>query len=101
MLENSVFLESVCGAILGYNVYLRTMKLNIHATKIELIQWLSTIDNPKVLEKIIAIRESEKEDWWLQLSEHEQQSIDRGIEDAEAKKLRPHSDAREIYGKWL
>ena len=75
--------------------------MNLQATKLELIQWLSTIDNPKIIEKILAIRADEKEDWWDNLSALEKESINKGIEDAEAGNLKDHDQARKIYGKWL
>lgn len=77
------------------------MDMNLQATKLELIQWLSTIDNPRVLEKILAIRNSEKDDWWENLSASEKESINKGIHDADAGKLKDHGQARKIYGKWL
>lgn len=77
------------------------MEMNLHATKLELIQWLSTIDNPRVIEKILAIRNNEKEDWWVNLSPLEKESINKGIEDADAGNLNDHEHARKIYGKWL
>jgi predicted transcriptional regulator len=77
------------------------MKMNMHATKLELIQWLSTIDNPSIIEKILAIRNNEKEDWWEKLNALEKESIKKGIEDADAGNLNDHDQARKIYGKWL
>lgn len=38
------------------------MEMNLQTTKLKLIQWLSTIDNPSIIEKILAIRNNEKED---------------------------------------
>lgn len=75
--------------------------MNLQATKLELIQWLSTIDNPSIIEKIMAIRANEKEDWWDNLSALEKESINKGIEDADAGNLKDHDQARKIYGKWL
>ncbi len=77
------------------------MERNLHATKLELIQWLSTIDNPSIIEKVLAIRNNEKEDYWKSLSALEKESINKGIEDADAGKLNDHDQARKIYGKWL
>lgn len=77
------------------------MEMNLQATKLELIQWLSTIDNPSIIEKIMAIRNNEKEDWWDNLSALEKESINKGIEDADAGNLKDHDQARKIYGKWL
>lgn len=67
----------------------------------ELIQWLSTIENPSVIEKISAIRDNEKEDRWMHLSAAEKESINKGIEDADAGNLKDHDQAGKIYGKWL
>jgi len=77
------------------------MEMNLHAAKLELIQWLSTIDNPSIIEKIKAIRDNEKEDWWENLSAQEKESINKGIEDADAGNLKDHAQARNMYGKWL
>jgi hypothetical protein len=77
------------------------MKMNIQTAKLELIQWLSTIDNPQIIEKILAIRSDEKADWWNNLSTDEQKSIETGISDAKVGKLHSHAEARKAYGKWL
>ena len=77
------------------------MEMNLQAAKLELIQWLSTIDDPIIIEKILAIRNNEKEDWWENLSALEKESINEGIEDADAGNLKDHDQARKIYGKWL
>lgn len=47
------------------------MEMNLHSAELELIQWLSTINNPKIIEKLIAIRSDEKENWWNDISELE------------------------------
>ncbi len=77
------------------------MEMNLNAAKLELIQWLSTINNPKIIEKLLAIRNDEQEDWWNDLSELEKESINKGIADADAGKLKDHEQARLIYGKWI
>lgn len=69
--------------------------------KIELIQWLSTLDDISTIEKIIQLRKTEATDWWNEISTAEKKSIEQGIADADAGKLKPHSEARKLYGKWL
>jgi len=76
-------------------------ELNMQNKKLELIQWLSTLEDPFIIEKIIELRKSENIDWWNSISEDEKQSIERGIDDAELGKLNPHSKARKLYEKWL
>lgn len=77
------------------------MATNIQDKKIELIQWLSTLNDNKIIEKIIALRDREMEDWWSKLSEAEKKSLEKGIEDAEKGNLLPHQQARSRYEKWL
>ena len=74
--------------------------VQIQNKKLELIQWLSTIEDLNFLEKISEfISRENKKDWADQISDAERQSIEKGIEQADAGRLNPHSKAREIYGK--
>ena len=75
--------------------------MDIHATKLELIQWLSTIENPSLIQKIKKLRDSQKEDWWNQLSQAEVDAIEEGMKDADEGNVVSHKEARKIYGKWL
>ena len=77
------------------------MKTDIQLAKIELIQWITTLEDESIIRKIVSLREKKTKDWWSEISAEEKESIEKGISDADAGKLKPHSDAREIYGKWL
>ncbi|WP_035758815.1 hypothetical protein [Flavobacterium tegetincola] len=69
--------------------------------KLELIQWLSTIEDSSIIEKIMDLRKKETTDWYDAISESEKKSIETGLKDAESGKLNPHSKARALYEKWL
>lgn len=76
--------------------------LQIQNKKLELIQWLSTIEDLSFLEKISDFISREKKgDWWNEISDAEKNAVEKGISDADLGKLNPHSKAKEIYGKWL
>ncbi len=77
------------------------IELNILNKKLELIQWLSTVEDSTILEKIMDLRKRENKDWWNSISENQRDSIEQGLKDAESGKLNPHSSARNLYGKWL
>ena len=77
------------------------MEANIQNIKIELIQWLTTLDDHSLLQKILELRKSQSNDWWNEIPTIEKKSIERGISDAESGKLKSHSEARKIYEKWL
>ena len=69
--------------------------------KIELIQWLSTVEDNSILNKIMELRKNESKDWWNSISENEKKSIEEGLNEAENGKLNDHSKARKLYEKWL
>jgi hypothetical protein len=69
--------------------------------KLELIQWLSTVEDKSIIEKLIEFKEKENKDWWDSLSENEKQSLDKGILDADNRNLKPHSSVKKMYEKWV
>ncbi len=69
--------------------------------KIELIQWLSSLEDKTIIEKLLQFRKTETKDWWEDIADEERISIQKGIEDAENNKVNPHSSARKLYEKWL
>lgn len=74
---------------------------SIQERKLELIQWLSVIEDVSVLAKLAELKYESTPDWWDEISESEKQSISKGLLDADARKLKPHSEARAIYEEWL
>ena len=69
--------------------------------KIELIQWLSSLDDKVIIDKLVQFRKNETKDWWNTISNEEKNSIEKGIEDADNKKLNDHTYVRKLYEKWL
>jgi len=77
------------------------MELDIQNEKIELIQWLTTLNDQSIIKRLIEIRKNESKDWWSDISNEEKKSIEEGIIDANSGNLKPQSEARKIYEKWL
>ena len=75
--------------------------INLSNRKIELIQWLSTIEDPSIIDKIMDLIQKENKDWWVSISENEKDSIEAGLKDANSGKLNAHSKARKLYENWL
>ena len=76
-----------------------SIEINILNRKLELIQWLSTVEDLKVIEKIQDLRTQENKDWWNIISEAEKTAIEQGLKDADEGKLNSHAKARELYEK--
>lgn len=77
------------------------VELDILNKKLELIQWLSTIEDSSIIEKINDLRKKESSDWWNTISENEKNSIELGLKEAASGKLNSHTTARKVYEKWL
>lgn len=74
---------------------------SIHVEKLELIQWLSTIEDLSILDKVLDLKNQENKDWLNSISETEKSSIEQGLQDAEQEKLIPHQSVKKLYDKWL
>lgn len=74
---------------------------NIHERKLELIQWISTIDDDAVIDQIDQVREGSTNDWWDEISADEKEMVLKGIAAADAGDLIPHSEVLKRYEKWL
>ena len=77
------------------------MELSIQNKKVELIQWLTTLNDESIIQRLIDFRNSQIKDWWQELSDSEINSIDKGIKDADKGNLVSHFEARKVYEKWL
>ncbi len=83
------------------NLYFGFMDLSLENKKIELIQWLSTLNDKSLIDELMKLREKERSDWWNEISVEEKKSIEKGILDADNGKLTSHSKVKDIYEKWL
>ncbi|MDQ7916723.1 hypothetical protein RBU60_03980 [Mesonia sp. MT50] len=77
------------------------MDIEVQNKKIELIQWMSTLNDEFILDKLMEFREKDKRDWWKEISEEEKKSIKKGINDSNSGNLKPHAEAKKVYEKWL
>ena len=56
------------------------------AIKLELIQWLSRLEDDDTLDYLKVVKDSSetKSDWWHDLSESQKAGIERGLDDIES-----------------
>lgn len=71
---------------------------NIQNKKLELIQWVSTLEDLSIINKIFELKK-EKTDWWNEISDAEKKSIEKGLEDADAGRVVSHEDFLKSYGR--
>jgi len=77
------------------------MNSQILNEKLELIQWLSTLEDTSIIKKLTQFRKEETKDWWNSISDEEKKSIEKGISEADQNDVKLHSEARKLYEKWL
>ncbi|MCD4679124.1 MAG: hypothetical protein K8S00_01935 [Bacteroidales bacterium] len=77
--------------------------MNIQTEKLNLIEWISRLNDTSLLEKLRKIKDdySKSTDWWDTLKIEEIESINRGLKDFEEGRVHSHETAREIYEKYL
>lgn len=74
--------------------------MGLEALKLELIEWLSRLDDSSTIEylKIVKDNSDQHLDWWNDLSENEKAGIERGLKDIEEGRVHPHSSVKAKYG---
>ena len=71
-----------------------------NALKLELIEWLTKLNDADTLDFLKIVKESQKEnqDWWLDLTTEQKKGIERGLRDISLGKVTPHSEIVDKYG---
>ena len=78
--------------------------MNAYAEKIEIIQWITGLDDKATVRQLRKIKEQsdiKQNDLVDSISLKERESIQRGIEDSANGRVTPHSEVRKKYEKWL
>lgn len=69
--------------------------MNIEARKINLINWISSIQDDTILEKLEMIQQ-DKDDWWDTISENDKRAINEGIDQLDRGEYLTHEQVRSI-----
>ncbi|HOO08701.1 MAG TPA: hypothetical protein PKW06_02035 [Cyclobacteriaceae bacterium] len=80
----------------------KTQEHSLEKEKLEIIKWVTTLKDETSIERLKMLKDNKSElDWWDQISDDEKNAIEKGLEDVKAGRVKPHSEARKIYEKWL
>ena len=74
--------------------------MGIKAIKLELIEWLSNLQDSETLEylKFVKDSDSKENDWWHDLSDEVKAGIKRGLADVDAGRVVSHEEVKKKYG---
>jgi len=71
-----------------------------NAIKLELIEWLTKLNDNNTLDFLKIVKESHKDnqDWWLDLTNEQKEGIEKGLKDIRLGKVTLHSEIANKYG---
>ncbi len=69
--------------------------------KIRLAKIVLETENPQILVQISELLETQEKDFWVELSNHVKEGIERGIQQAKDGLLTPHDEVMKKYEKYL
>jgi hypothetical protein len=71
--------------------------MDIAVKKIELIEWLSRLQDEKLIKKVEGLRKESEADWWNSLTADQQEDIEAGIADLETGRKK---DFKKVLSKY-
>jgi hypothetical protein len=71
--------------------------MNIAVKKIELIEWLSKVQDEKLIKKVEGLRREADADWWDTLTAEQKEDIEAGLADLEAGRKKDFKKALSKY----
>ena len=73
-------------------------QISIEKEKLEIIKWVTSLKDNTAIERLRMLRTNPiKSDWWNEISDEEKASIDKGLMDIKAGKVKPHKEAKKLY----
>jgi predicted transcriptional regulator len=74
--------------------------MDIQVEKLNLIKWLTEVEEPSVIEQFIALKNEQQRDWWEQISDDEKSDIEKGLAQADKGEVSTHEEVMAKYQKW-
>ena len=74
--------------------------MDILAEKLNLIKWLTDVQEPSVIAQFIALKNEQQKDWWEEIGNDEKAEIEVGLAQADRGELVSHEEVMAKYQKW-
>jgi len=74
--------------------------MDIQAEKLNLIKWLTEVNEPSVIERFIALKKEQTVDWWDDISNDEKAEIEEGLAQADRGEVFSHEEVMQKYQQW-
>jgi len=57
--------------------------MDIQVEKLNLIRWLTEVEEPSIIEQFIALKNEQQKDWWDEITNDEKADIEEGLAQAD------------------
>jgi predicted transcriptional regulator len=74
--------------------------MDIQAEKLNLIKWLTDVNEPAIIKRFIALKQKQQIDWWDEISIEEKTEIEEGLAQADNGEVVPHETVMAKYQQW-
>ena len=74
--------------------------MDIQIEKLNLIRWLTEVEEPSVISQFIALKNRQQPDWWDEISNDEKSEIEEGLAQADRGDVLSHEEVMAKYQKW-
>jgi len=78
----------------------KKLKMGYEAAKLELIEWLSKLEDPETIDYLKIVKDSRtpERDWWHDLTDRQKAGIARGLKDIDEGRITPHEVIKQRFG---
>ena len=74
--------------------------MNLETRKSNIINWVHELEDEETIGRIEYIQ-SNKSDWWNDISQAEKEGILRGLDDVKVGRIIPYDEVKKDIKKWL
>ena len=75
--------------------------MNIETKKVRLIERITRVDDPAIIDQINAILEHDEGDFYDELTNKQRISAQKGLSQVESGNTVPHKEVKKLYQQWL
>ena len=73
--------------------------MGLEAIKLELIEWLTKLEDADTIEYLKVVKDSTLEnDWWQDLTPKQKDGIERGLKDIDQGRVTSHEEVKKRFG---
>lgn len=73
--------------------------MGLEAIKLELIEWLTQLDDEDTIEYLKVVKDSKTDgDWWEDLSPEQRTGIEKGLKDIDEGRVTTHEEVKKRLG---